>query len=467
MEWLRFSIALAIPALSGFVFISWLRREGAGLFENVFLGFGAGVGLLSFETFLLGLAGIPYGFASIAAVQALFTLPFLAGLYIDRGVSIPGPLKLRPAFDAGLLKVVVSSAVIVWLACKASFVLYEGLNRPILHHVDVWLNWSSVAKVFFYNRYLVLDPSDENFFGSAYRLYQGHPLLNPLTQVWVSTALGDFHEVLAKGWMPFYFISTLGVFFTTIRKEAGGFVALLSTFFLSTAPLFTYHAIDGYSDLPLAFYALSGTVILLRYMDGGGRRELVLSGLLFSMGAFTKSEGLIYLAAAGLVLFSYNMIERKRDWPGLLYFALPALAYIMPWVAFKAYYGLGFGHGYGAGAVTWTREFHPEVFGIYLRELFLTSNHGLTFSIFTVLVVTGIRTVMRTNIKYLCLTVLIVMAAFLFLYATTRDFTAVIYRTGTNRNVLTFMPIAFLAATLLAVRALGLGRGEGGPAGAG
>lgn len=454
MIWIRLSIAVLMPLVSGFIFMTWLLGAEKGTaFERLFLGFGAGVGLLSFEVFIMGLIGVPFRFSYILITQALAVSPFSAALFFSKDARREDP-RPRHRAGAGKFKALISVLLALWIACKIAFVCYEGLNRPILSQ-DAWMNWAGAAKFFYYSRGLALAHGNEHFFGAGYRIFMGHPLLYPLAEVWVSTALGGFHETLAKAFSPFYYISILGIFFFTVKRESGRFYALIAAFLLSSAPLLAFHGQDGYADLPLAFYTLGGTVFLWRFMELEDMRCLSASGLLFSMGAFTKNEGIIYLASAGLVLAVYCAAREKGLLKGLIYYCLPAAIFIAPWLIFKASYGIGFGHGYKtAGVEMASGGLHLDVPGVYLKELFLSANHGLIFPYLAAVTLLGFGTLFKTNIKYIYLMLLLVILSFLFVYIATNDYAAVTRRTGVNRNTLTFLPAAFLAGTLLSIRML-------------
>ncbi len=469
MTWIRMILALGLPALCGYAFIScfiggvgWERRA-----LLVFLGFGAGLGIVSLVMFLMGVADIPYSGAAITAALSALTIVFIVvHVVYPAPAPMPEPRAARPHVpDAGRatrLRTILAVVLVVWIGLKVCFVLYDGFSRPIVSQ-DSWWNWSSGAKFFFYNRGLLLDPADEHFLGRGYRVFIGYPLLNTLSQTWTSYALGGFHESLAKAWVSLFYVSVLGTVFFTIKKEAGPFIALITAFFLSSAPLLTYHSFDAYSDLPLAFYVLSGAILMWRYMDGyGGRRTAALSGVFFAMGAFTKNEGLVYLGAAALALLAYNIIEKEYRWKDLLYFIIPAALYIGPWIIFKAYYSIGYGHGYGigvgksdvTGAIPMAAEVHFEVVPIFLKELLLSVNHAMVFPFLILAALIVPCKFIGSKVKYLYLIIAVAISALLFIYATTSDYIYILNRAAANRNILAFVPLAFLAAGLMAAKLL-------------
>lgn len=447
--------AIALPSISGFLLISILSRKlEISFLEKCSVGYGLGMGIVAFLGFLLGIAGIAFTFISLAVTLSISIL-FLAILFLL--IKKPDQFtcsRRRFTFNFSELFTLKTFGVLLilfWILFKIFFVFFEGMNRPLVSS-DALLNLSSGAKFFYFQKGFLLDPSSEHFFAQDYRLFTGHPLLTGFVQIWISNAIGVWSEIYVKAWSPFYFLAILAVLYSSVRQAIDCNVAFLAAFFLSAVPLLSYHGQDGYADLPLAFYALSGTVYLWRYLERNESHALIISGILMGMAAFTKNEGIFYCISAGFVLFAYNILQRRSPWTGAHLFAIPVFLYILPWYIFKMYYGIGFGHGEETSGVTWTQSLHFEVIGLYFNEIFLTANHGLIFSFLIVLGLLRYKDVVRSNIKYIYILIFSVMFMFLFVYITTLDFASVTDRTACNRNTMTFVPIAFFAVALLTGR---------------
>lgn len=459
MDLLSILIALAIPAAAGTAFVSLVLRDSPeSLFERLFCGYGAGLGLLTYEMFILGAMKVPFTVFNIASAQFGLIAILLFLLYLKRGVG----KKAASPPSTGLhgKELYISAALLLWVLVKLCFVFYETLNRPI-YSWDTWANWSAGAKIFFYSHSLLLDPADENFFGKGYRAFLGHPLHSPLLQVWVSLWLGRFHEVYVKSWTFFYFVSMLGLFYYAIRREANPFYGIVGVFFMASAPILTYHAQDAYSDLPLSWYAFAAAIALLRYMGGGDKRFLMLSGVFVGMGMFVKNEGLFFLIAVSAALVAFSVSEKKPLFKNLLYLGLPVVLTAGPWFIFKAVNGLGYGHGDANSGFKWLsdptfapdapQKVHWEIFASSFKEIFFTANFNLVFPFWIVLTIIGFKEALSTNIKYLSFIILSVMAMFFFVYLTL-EVTTVTESTGIQRNILTYAPIVFLTSALLACR---------------
>ncbi|MBI5893616.1 MAG: glycosyltransferase family 39 protein, partial [Deltaproteobacteria bacterium] len=302
MSELRLLFALFLPTLVGFLFASWLLKndEEMTIFDRIFFGYGLGLGFISYSMFILGISGIKYTLLNVIFSQVLFIVG-ISALFVYSGTPFSNifgyKTKLKTLTNGmNKWKYFGIGLIALWILFKVSFVLYEGLNRPI-YSWDVWANWAAGAKFIFYEKGLNLDLDSEFFFGKWYRAFLGHPLHNPLLQVWVSLCLGEFHEIYAKAWTPFYFISLLGIFFFAVKRDTSLWTALIATLLLSSAPLLTYHATDAYSDLPMGYYALAGVITLWRYIKTGNRNLLFLSGVFIGIGVFTKNEGVFFAAA--------------------------------------------------------------------------------------------------------------------------------------------------------------------------
>ncbi|MBI5586824.1 MAG: glycosyltransferase family 39 protein [Deltaproteobacteria bacterium] len=451
MELLTILFALMIPSLTGDLLVSAVLGEDATVFEKVFFGYGAGLGVLSYEMFILGLLRVPFTALLITAVQIVIIAVLVVLRFRTKAGGRKAPMERSGISRAAL---VLAALLSVWVLVKLGFVFHESVTRPI-YSWDTWANWSAGAKLFFYGHGLILDKTSENFFGSGYRPFLGHPLHSVLLQVYSALWLGGFHETYVKLWTFFYFVSMLGIMYFAIKREAGLFYGVAGVFFLSSLPLLTYHAQDAYSDFPLGWYSFAAAVSFWRYMRSDNRRFLIISGAFLGMGMFVKNEGLFFLAAIGAALLLYSILERKPLITNLLYLALPALLLAGPWLVFKTVNHFGFGHT-GSG-LKWLGDpniqggaktgVHWDIIVPAFKEVFLTANFSLLFPFWIVISVIGLRSVARSEIKYLDLVVFIVMTGFVFVYLTLERM-SVLEATGIHRNILTYAPIMLFSSAL-------------------
>ena len=139
MTIMMLAYALAVPTVTGFLFVTWCTRSNLeqSFFERLFLGFGIGTGMITFEMFLIGLLRIPFYMVAISIVQ-IATAILLAYLLhrngtpwqriFSTGAYGPGG---SPAIGTRPHRVVVI-ILTAWILAKVLFVLYED-NRPTAH----------------------------------------------------------------------------------------------------------------------------------------------------------------------------------------------------------------------------------------------------------------------------------------------------------------------------------------------
>ncbi len=465
-------LSILIPWVTGYLFASWLlaRDEASTLLERLFLGLGLGFGILSFEIFLLGLLGISFALVTITVIQFLSAIIFLiltvrAGGLLPKG-GVFGCGGLSGSFAGGKAFILIITFGLLGLfALKIGFVFYESLLRPV-YSFDSWTNWSAAAKFFYYEGGLMLDSSNEHFFGSGYREFLGHPLQMPLLEVWSALWVGSFHEAYVKIHSALYYVGLAGVLFYGLKRRCGALYALLWSWFLASLPLIVFHATDAYSDLALAYYTLAGIVFFYRFIEEGsgakqGAKLLMISALFLAMAVFTKNEGLIFYIAAGIVVALF-IKAKGLSWRLLLSYVVPFIVIAGPWLIFKIAFDVGYGHSGAGSEMEWLsdpkyaegaeRGLHFEVFWLIFKEYFF--RHGgfnLIVPFWIVLSVFGIRTVVKSELRYLYIFLLLVIGAFLFIYLTL-EVTAVTQRTGLNRNLMTYIPVITFTSALLLVR---------------
>lgn len=467
MTILMLALAVLLPTLVGFLFMVFLSRSDVGqpFFEKLFFGYGIGMGIITSEIFILGLFGIKLSLLLVSSIQAAIII-FLCYLIYRSGMGLS---SIKAGIHAGIteessgekrskLKLPIILLLSGWILLKILFVISESANWPIAEW-DSWTTWSSAAKFFFYEKGLALDSADENFFGRGYReSLLSYPLHVPLLQVWFSLCLGDIHEMYMKIWNSFYFVSTVGLLFFSLKREASAFIALLSAFFLSSVPLLTYHAITAYAELPLSYYSLAAAICFWRYInyskDGraGGASLLVLMGLCIVFGMWTKMEGLFFFVAFSIALSTFLLIKEKALIRFLVYL-IPVVCLMGIWFIFLASQNIDVNY---AKRVLLVTNFHFEVLPIFLQQFLFSANFNVILIFFTVMFFLGFKIISQSDLKYLYIVLFSVITMFLFLYISEtpsfKFYKWVINLTSVNRNILTFIPLMYYVAALTAIK---------------
>ncbi len=486
MNILSLIAAVIIPTLSGFLAGAWFLKndEETTLFERVSLGFGLGLGFLTFEIFILGVLEVSFTLWVITLIQAVFIVSLLLNYWFVgglTGVALFGrrakPERTGERASKGRLqrlKPYIAAVLVVWIAVKAVFVIDECLSRPIFS-IDAWGHWASGAKFFFYERGFNLNPDDWNFFGRGYRVDLGYPLHLSLAELWAALWLGHFHEAYVKIWSALYFLALPAFFYGVVKRETGRFSGLVWVFFLISAPLMVYHGIEGLADLPLAFYVFTSVIFFWRYLKKGDLRLLALSGLLVAMAICTKYEGIFFFFAL-LVALSIKLLSgRRMVLASVAAFLLPLIIVVGPWLFFKKINDLSVLHEniefqvtsvvkYGARGMDSEskriaaavkkpekRMVQWELFDDIFVKLFKSANYNIIFAFWIVVSLASYRKIWKSDLKYIYLTIFVVLFLFAALYLILVP-EVVEKDTAIFRNALGYLPILYFSSALLSAR---------------
>lgn len=300
-------LALALLAVPGMLFLTLVtRRDGRNHLAMV-VGYGLMAGLLGGGVLmrLLDALSVSLTFATIgtAALALILLLAYL--LYRERlksprssasTVQLYGPSA--PLGHIDRLIVVLLLAIIV---LRIALLAVDVALRPVFPW-DATMHWATKARVWFEHSQLHpfvenadwLRSTAENTFTDH---HPGYPITIPLLQLWMVTALGEWHESLMN--LPWILCAVaLAAAFYAQAREAGANVllALTFTYFLMSMPLLnTQVALAGYADVFLgACYAMA--LMAFHNWSLSRSRSQGLLALLFALSCtLIKNEGFFWL----------------------------------------------------------------------------------------------------------------------------------------------------------------------------
>jgi hypothetical protein len=355
--------ALVMIELIGLAALALIERTGVlwGWPERLALAWGLGCGAVSLGLFWALAFGL-----GLAVATALVAVIGLGAVVIVAWLKRP-ELKLRAekAKPYGLRFVVGALApsdalhgaeapttnpswltviLIALLLLNIAWVTLVGVARPLTDW-DSWVTWGMKARAIFVDgglvpgRYFNPSLSVTNF---------DYPLLIPLSEAWLYQRIGRADDQAAVFLFPPFYIALLVVFYSAVRRFASRNASLGFTLLVATTPRLERSASSAFADVPLAFFALVTFVFLLRWMETRRTGDLVVAGVFGGLIGWTKNEGLLLLALAGLALVAWTIPRLWRGteprWPlvlALLSFAgLSALA-VAPWLAYRAVHHVG------------------------------------------------------------------------------------------------------------------------------
>lgn len=355
------TLAALLTLLAGWIVIRpWVR---CGWLAGMALSFAAGAGVLSLQVFLYGLARLPW------------TLPTLLLPWAVLGLW---RLREKPAFArVERLRWLEWVALAACLAAPLAWLPYERVMPLNTRNWDTWAIWLFKAKAFY------LEGNLSQFLARAgeFTCQPSYPLLIPLYGTFLYELAGMPADHVAKAVSPWFFFSLLGAFYYLARRFGPRPAALVFTAMLANLHMVNIVAFElaGYADTALSVYLLLGAGFLYAWWKEGGRNDLVLASLFSSLAAWTKNEGLFFLA--GVLALVVLRIARERvfsagAWRVWVMAGIWPLLAVIPWVVARHVYGVP-GSDLFTEGLAW-RNLGPGLASI-LRQAAKPNVYNLTF----------------------------------------------------------------------------------------
>ncbi len=306
----------------------WPR--GADLLLTASVSLALGLGLAS-TTFFLWAIVLRWAPGLLLGIEvALAVLLVLGGVWAARGRRTDRPRGKRRSFLDGLLTLGFPLAV----GLAAYGFLCRSVREP--HGLwDAWAIWNLRARFLFRGGEYWRDGLSPLLSWS----HPDYPLLVP--------------GVVARGWtfaggettavpivMDFLFtFATAGILAAAVWGLRGRTQGMLAGLTLLGTPFFVAHGAAQYAEIPIAGYLLASLALLHRadQASQGVGGTYALAGLLAGMAAWTKNEGLLFLAALVVVQAALLTWEGawSSGWRRLAAFCAGALPMLLLVMAFK------------------------------------------------------------------------------------------------------------------------------------
>jgi len=308
-------LAFFNPCLIGSLIIAGLLPRDtlrkANLTFTVFLGTGLGLGITSAMTFLwLAVFGQPDSYYFLFEFGLVLLLLFLA-LYSHSSSSI----EHRTDFIGSSNGEVITIAWLKYLFCVllifalGSFALKAFFHDP--HGKwDAWAIWNFRARWLFYG-------GSQWTYAFSEDLIYTHPdypllLSASVFRMWVVIGKDIIAVPIAiAGFFTFGSVFLIKQGISAIRGPNQGY---LSGILILAATQYLKVGTYQYADIPLAFFILSTIVLLIlkEKYPSARLRIMLLAGLTASCAAWTKNEGILFLALTVSVLAVFQMARKEK-----------------------------------------------------------------------------------------------------------------------------------------------------------
>ncbi len=322
-------------------------QKRAGQFFAICLGAGLGAGISSCLYFVIWLAMGP-STKSFAAAE-LVTLGLLgAGCRIRRPWNAAGAEPRA----RGLSWIPLIGFLIALAFAVAVFI--DGSQSNPYGTWDAWTIWNLRAEFLAQN-----DASWRHAFSSLLnRTHADYPLLLSgfIASCW--NLMGSSNAVAAPIAVAALFtFATAGLLVSALALLRSWSAGLLAGMILLASPRFVVEGPNQYADVPLGFYyaAALALTLLAANTDRGAGKVLALAGLAGGFAAWTKDEGLLFLALLCIgIAVMYLLPRNTRPKSALLGLAAGAAAPVLILFFFKIFLAPAVGTlaGRGASAAT-------------------------------------------------------------------------------------------------------------------
>jgi len=376
-------IVLLITIL-GFFLVGKLLRE-ATFIEKISLGYGIGLGVVSFIIFLLSLIGfkITWLLVLLLVLVGILLLKFLPkgegklDRFSFRNFVVLSPISIMRFLICQFLTLVVFLCfyylkrmmvfsfidikmlfifIIVVLGAFTVFVKLLKKEHKIKDSVKVLAPFVSVEAilavlivdyflasfiltvywpVYIWDALTLFDSRAKIFLDQgAAILFGGQFTLRYLTAYPFMTSIYHFIVYLFGGDNPqfiysfFYLFLILG-FYSFLKKDNSVKVALLSSFLLASTPIFFHHSTFAYTNLCFVYYFSLGFLYFYRGLEKNIKGELLVGAFLFGLLAWLRPGMELFFLANLFGFFVFCLV--KKNIKPIFWFIFFYLAFSVPW----------------------------------------------------------------------------------------------------------------------------------------
>lgn len=336
MEILKLALAILGASFFGYNILIALFRgnlKDLELKEKFFLSFGLGVSFTGFELFVLSILKLNWGVLNLVfpwLVLFIFNIIFNLKKMMVSDTESRTLRRFSP----------VEKFLIFGILLEVFYVFVKAFILPI-ESFDAVAIYAIKAKSFFLKGTVFTDIFTNEVLKASHPDY---PLLLPLFEAFIYKVLGGINDLLVKIIFPLFFVGTLAIFYSFLKRFITRKGSLLFTFFLATVAQFRNYGASGYADILISFYFTASILYLFLWIKENKISFLILSALLSFSSLWAKNEGGMFLLINVIILIislisSKTLLFRKKIAAFLIY-CFVALILITPWLMFKNNFNL-------------------------------------------------------------------------------------------------------------------------------
>jgi hypothetical protein len=291
--------------------------------EQLSLGFGLGIGILTWLIFLISWAGIPLTAASVLFIYLLaLALCIVAAWKTSRRMHLSTVSDPENAYGLQGIPDTIGWVLLSVLGVSL-MLLSTGLSYYFWDAMAIW----SVKGYGIGMEHSIFGAMNWGAKGLAY------PLNIPLAISIFFTANQDLLPG-SKLMFPGFFISMLiGLRVLFRRQQLPAWFAWCAVFAIGTIPLLVQYSLIGYANIPYAYYYVIGIIWVGLGLHEKAPQRVLLGAILLALSIWTRLEGLEFWPIAVIsvaVVWKKEFLEKKT----ILRVFIPALVIGGSWMIF-------------------------------------------------------------------------------------------------------------------------------------
>lgn len=304
------NIILSIVFISALLKIFFLRRKK--IFPKI------KISLRDFRWLLISLPALLFVLFIFNKIKILFLPQAFLILAALGGLLTLGSILFKKTKLSTLLM-----ATIIFFCFLT--VLVMGIYWPI-HEWDSLALYDFRGKLFFWQQSVSFPQDLPNF-----NYYVVYPYLTSIVHAFTYLLNGQNPKFIYS----LFYGALLLIFFSFLRKETNLRISLFFTLLLGSTSFLLEQAASSYTNLPFAFYQITGALFLYRFLKSKKMENITLSGISLGLSAWTRPAAEPFFLACLLVLLVANFSWRKVLSP-LIFLAIYLLVGY-PWQIYVKY----------------------------------------------------------------------------------------------------------------------------------
>jgi len=427
------AINIVIVILIGLSIIE-LIYSSASFIEKIGLSFLTGIFVQTVLMVLMDALSIPLTRTSLMTA-ALVLLLILCGVLFKKGY----PFKPMTEYKDLWIKQ-VCSVNFVWLAfiCVIAWVEYMNFSKCMFFPTfdrDSLAGFDTIGYVIAQESTIkglsIFDMGYNPGIHAAGSYISYAPfveLSNAFVYIWGA----EMSKIIPALMFLFFIIAFYGVLGRSIKKTGAAMITLLV---MLTPEMLAFSSMSA-TNVMHAVFASLGTIYGIRWLNNEEKGDMFISAILLSANVWTRSEGVIFIAAIGL--FALIKAIRKRKFKQPVIWGIIAIVPFLFWSVFQKLFGLT-----SENIIITSFFYDKEKMDLIIKYMsyhFLNSQYyGWTFKLFLISFVLNLWFIVKKKDNLYCLFALLIS---IFLYMVLLY--QIDYKWDTINNVLAYSAKRFI-----------------------